>query len=151
MGTLTNSRSFIFGDSNWKFSKIGYPIGPQKPDIQMWTFLILYFFFFFFLCFYFLVKKIKTCWIYKNTVFTNWRKYKVTWNFCFGVYYWFLKLYTGINWHSKGFHSERAAAGLQPGGLTSTETIRFIRDRRWGGGRDYIPIATLSPPEWLMH
>ena len=48
----------------------------------------------------------------------------------FGVYYWFLKLYTGINWHSKGFHSERAAAGLQPGGLTSTETIRFIRDRR---------------------
>ena len=40
VGTLTNSRSFIFGDSNWKFSKIGYPIGPQKPDIQMWTFLI---------------------------------------------------------------------------------------------------------------
>ena len=30
------------------------------------------------------------------------------------------------------------------GGLTSTETIRLIRD---GGEGDYIPIATLSPPE----
>ena len=27
MGTLTNSRSFIFGDSNWKFCKVGYPVG----------------------------------------------------------------------------------------------------------------------------
>ena len=41
-------------------------------------------------------------------------------------------------------------------GLTSTETIRLIRDREkgWGEGGmemrgegDYIPIATLSPPE----
>ena len=39
MGTLTNSQSFIFGDSNWKFCKVGYPVGTQKPDIQMWTFL----------------------------------------------------------------------------------------------------------------
>ena len=48
--------------------------------------------------------------------------------------------------------------------LTSTETIRFIRDEEGGGGAgygggkglcmgggggegDYIPIATLSPPE----
>ena len=38
--------------------------------------------------------------------------------------------------------------------LTSTETIRLIRDgekggRGYGGGGegDYIPIATLSPPE----
>ena len=39
--------------------------------------------------------------------------------------------------------------------LTSTETIRLIRDGEKGGGRgmevrgegNYIPIATLSPPE----
>ena len=40
LGTLTNSRSFIFGDSNWKFCQVGYPVGTLKPDIQMWTFLI---------------------------------------------------------------------------------------------------------------
>ena len=28
VGTLTNSWSFIFGDSNWKFCKVGYPVGP---------------------------------------------------------------------------------------------------------------------------
>ena len=52
MCTLTNSQSFIFGDSDWKFCKVGYPVGTQKPDIQMWTFLIWDFF----LCFYFCVK-----------------------------------------------------------------------------------------------
>ena len=35
--------------------------------------------------------------------------------------------------------------------LTSTETVRFIRDGEKGmemeGEGDYIPIATLSPPE----
>ena len=35
MGTLTNSRRFVFGDSNWKFCKVGYPVGTQNPDIQM--------------------------------------------------------------------------------------------------------------------
>ena len=43
----------------------------------------------------------------------------------------------------------------------STETIRLIRDGGEKGGRggitevggeiDYIPIASLSPPEWLLH
>ena len=42
---LTNSRIFIFGDSNWKFCKVGYPVGTQKPDIQMWTFLTWDYFF----------------------------------------------------------------------------------------------------------
>ena len=42
MGTLTNSRSFIFGDPNWKF----YPVGTPKPDIQIETFLTWDFFFF---------------------------------------------------------------------------------------------------------
>ena len=43
--------------------------------------------------------------------------------------------------------------------LTSSETIRLIRDGekggkgvcRWGEEGDYIPIATLSPPELLLH
>ena len=30
----------------------------------------------------FLIKKIKTCWIYKNTLFANWEKYKVSVSFC---------------------------------------------------------------------
>ena len=37
--------------------------------------------------------------------------------------------------------------------FTPTETIRFIRDG-WmevGEEGDYVPIATLSPPEWLLH
>ena len=38
VGTLANSRSFIFGVSNWKFCKVGYPMGTPKPDIQMWIF-----------------------------------------------------------------------------------------------------------------
>ena len=30
VGTLTNSRSFIFGDSNWKSCKVSYTVGPQN-------------------------------------------------------------------------------------------------------------------------
>ena len=41
MGTLTNSWSFIFGESNWKFCKVGAP----DPDIEMWTFLTWAFFY----------------------------------------------------------------------------------------------------------
>ena len=75
MGTLTNSHSFIFRDSNWKFCKVGYPVGTQKPDIEMQTFLTweekkLRF--------YFLVQKIQACWIFQNTVFANWGKYEVS-------------------------------------------------------------------------
>ena len=79
VGTLTNSWSFIFGDSNWKFCKVSYPVGTQNPDIQMRTFLSWDFFL---ECFCFCVKKIKTCWVYKNAVFANWGKYEVSWNFC---------------------------------------------------------------------
>ena len=68
LGGHPNTQSFIFGDSNWKFCTL-------KPDIQMQTFLTWDIFF---LCFYFWVKKIKTCWIYKNTVFANWEKYEGT-------------------------------------------------------------------------
>ena len=34
MSTLTNSKSFIFGDSNWKFCKVGYPVGPQNLTLR---------------------------------------------------------------------------------------------------------------------
>ena len=57
VGTLTNSRNFIFGDSNWKFCKVGYCVGPPKPDIDMWTFLTWDFFLFY--AFIFLWKKSK--------------------------------------------------------------------------------------------
>ena len=77
MGTLTNSQSFIFGDSNWKFCKVGYPAGTQKFRCRLFWLGI------FFFMLLFLSEKIKTCWIYKNTIFANWEKYKVSWNFWF--------------------------------------------------------------------
>jgi len=76
VGTLTNSWSFIFGDSNWELCS-WLPRRPPKTR-QMWT---LWLGISSFLCFYFLVKKIKTCWVYKNTVFAKWEKYEVSWNF----------------------------------------------------------------------
>ena len=81
VGTLTNSQSFILGNSFSKFCKVGYPVGPPKTrhsdaDISDLGFLLLFF------CFYFFSEKIKTCWIYKNAVFANREKYKVSWNFC---------------------------------------------------------------------
>ena len=113
MATLTNSWSFIFGDSNWKFRKVGYPVGTQKPDIQMQTFLT---------CeskklkmLYFWVKKIKTCWIYKNTVFANCKKYEMSWNFCLVFITDFWSFIPGsldtVTSLCMGFRSERAAAG----------------------------------------
>ena len=64
-----------------------------------------------------------------------------------GVYYWFLKLYTRIIWHSskgfrsKGFRSKRAVAGLGPSGLKhsprmqiNTRQTNFAKgtSSRWG-------------------
>ena len=48
---------------------------------------------------------------------------------------------------------------MQASARTSTETVRLIKDGEGGGGKgmeggeegEYIPIATLSPPEWLLH
>ena len=40
LGTQTNLWSFIFGDSNWKFCKVGYLVGTLKPDTRMQIFLI---------------------------------------------------------------------------------------------------------------
>ena len=68
MGTLTNSQSFIFGDSNWKFCHVSYPVGTLKPDNQMQTFLTWDWFLFFRFYFWVIKKKIKTCWIYTRTM-----------------------------------------------------------------------------------
>ena len=72
VGTLTNSRSFIFGDSNWKFCKVSlrHPkTWHSGADISDLGLLFLY-------AFIFDWTKIKTCWIYKNNVFTNWENMK---------------------------------------------------------------------------
>ena len=66
VGTLTNSRSFIFGDSNWKFCS-------QLPHThpKTWHSWLRIF-----SCFYFWVKKNQNLLdIYKNTVFANLENY----------------------------------------------------------------------------
>jgi len=70
---LTLSQSFIFGDSNWKFCKVGYPAGTQKPDIQVQTVLTWDFFKAF--IFY---EKNQSLLDYKNYVFANRKIYKVS-------------------------------------------------------------------------
>ena len=55
----------------------------------------------------------------------------------------------------KGLTAEIRAVGKKTCCLTSTEAIGLVRDGenwgkgvwRWGEEGDYIPIATLSPPE----
>ena len=50
VGTLTNSWSFIFGDSKGKFCKVGYPIGPPNRTFRcrhfwlgiFWIFMIVF-------------------------------------------------------------------------------------------------------------
>ena len=109
--TLTNSQSFIFGDSNWKFCS-RLPCRHPKTWLSEKKRKN---------CFYFWVNKIKTCWIHKNTA--NWGKYEVSWNFLYGVYY---RLFKVVYWDhltqllpfAKGFCNERAVAGLGPSGLT---------------------------------
>ena len=94
-GTLTNSRSFIFGDSNWKFCKVGYPVGNQKPDIQMQTFLTWDFFLLLFWS-----EKNKSLLDIQEHCIRKVRKIRSELKSLFGVYYWFLKLYTRSPWHS---------------------------------------------------
>ena len=52
VGTLTNSWSFIFGDSNWKFCNVSYPIGPQNLTFRcghFWLGISFFYAFYFFL------------------------------------------------------------------------------------------------------
>ena len=119
LGTLTNSQSFIFGNSNWKFCKVSHPVGTLTPHIQLGSFLIWDFFF---LCFYFWVKKSKpvgyTRKMYSQTVkITKWAEFFI---WCllliFKVVYQDHFSTTVTSLHL-GFCSERAAAGLGPSGL----------------------------------
>ena len=61
------------------------------------------------------MRKIKTCWIYKNTVFTNWKKYSELKLFLVFIID-FLSCIPGsfdaVTSLRKGFRSKRAAAGL---------------------------------------
>ena len=124
VNTLTNSWSFICGDSHGKFCSL-LPCRHPKTwhsdadisDLGLFLKQIL--------CFYFQILEWK-----KNKKLLDYiqehcvRKMGKIWSelkLLFSVYYWFLKLYTGIIWHSyylcMGFHSEWAAAGLMPSGL----------------------------------
>ena len=87
-------------------------------DLKIYIFMLL-----------FLSEKIKSCWIYKNTAFANWGKYKVSWNFCLVFIIDFQSCVPGssdtvTSLHME-FHSERAAAGLGPSGLS----LRKLPDR----------------------
>ena len=98
MGTLTNSWSFIFGNSNWKFCS-RLPRRPPKTrhsdaDISDLGFFIFH------LCFYFLVKKIKNLLDKQEHCIHKLGKIRNELKLLFAVYYWVLKLYTEIIWHS---------------------------------------------------
>ena len=96
VGTLANSLSFIFGDSNWKFCKVSYPVGIQNPDIQMQTLLTWDFFF---MLLFFSEKNQNLLDIHEHCI-RKLGKIQSELKHWFGVYYWFLKLYAGIIWHS---------------------------------------------------
>ena len=129
VGTLTNSWSFIFWDSNWKFYKVGYPHRPPKTwhsDADISDLGC------FFECFYFLVKKIKNLlYIQEHCI----RKLGKIWSelkLLFGVYYLFLKLYTGIIWHS----------------YFPSHGISQWKGRGWSGAKYYH--STISSPSTFL-
>ena len=74
------------------------------------------------------MKKIKTCCIYRNTVFANWEKYEVSWNICLVFIIDFQSCIPGsfdtVTSFHKGFRSERAAAGLGPSGLKHRNKVK---------------------------
>ena len=74
LGTLKNSWSVIFRDSDWKFCEVIYPVGTWHSDEDISDFF----------SFFFLNEKKKTCWRYKNNVFANRENYKMKWKVCLG-------------------------------------------------------------------
>ena len=108
-------RSFVLWDLNSKFGSVAYrghpnkltelhwsfnrghfcKVGTPKPDIQMQIFLTWD-------LFIFMWKKIKTCCCicYTRTLCSQLEKIRSEPKLLLGVYYWFLKLYTRIIWHS---------------------------------------------------
>ena len=84
VGTLTNSWNFIFGDPNWKFRKVGYPIGTPKPDIQMQIFLTWDFFLYTLI---FAWKKNQNLSDIQELCIRKWGKIQSEQKLLFGVYY----------------------------------------------------------------
>ena len=120
LGTLTNSQSFIFGNSNRKFCKVSYPVGTLTPHIQMGSFLIWDLFIFY--AFIFEWKKSKPVGYTRNMdsqtgKIPKWAE----------IFMWCLLLIFKVVYQDHlsatvtslrlGFCSERAAAGLGPSGL----------------------------------
>ena len=79
---------------NFAKSVAPLPVGPQKPDIQMWTFLTWDFF----MLLFFSEKNQNLLGIQEHCV-CKLGKIRTELKLLFGVYY-FLKRYTGIIWHS---------------------------------------------------
>ena len=96
VGNLTNSRSFIFGDSNWKFCKVGYPVDPQNLTFRCGHFRLGISFFY---AFIFSETNHNLLDIQEHCI-RKLRKIRSELKLLSGVYYWFLKLYTRIIWHS---------------------------------------------------
>ena len=96
VGTLTNSQSFIFGDSNWKSCSQLHRRPPKTwhsdADISDLGFL-------FFMLLFFSEKNQNLLDIQEHCI-RKLGKIRSELKLLFGVYYWFLKLYTGIIWHS---------------------------------------------------
>ena len=96
LGTLANSWSFIFGDSNWTLCDVTYPVGTLKPDIQMWSFLIWDCFF---LNYAFIFSESKHV-EYTKTMYSQTgknTKWAETFIWCLLLIF---NLYAGILWHS---------------------------------------------------
>ena len=94
--TLTNSQSFIFGDSIWKFcSRL-----PHRPPKTWHSDVDIYDFGFLFLVLLFFSEKNQNLLDIQQHCIRKLGKVRSELKLLFGVYYWFLKLYTGIIWHS---------------------------------------------------
>ena len=110
----------------WRFKlEVSYPVDPQKPDIQMRTFLTFFFFFFFLL---FFSEKNKKPIRYTRTPYSQIGK-NTKWaeTFVWCLLLIFKVAYRGsfdtVTSLHKGFRSERAAVGLGPSGLKKKEGI----------------------------
>ena len=111
-------RSFILWDLNCKFGSVAYRGHPNKlTELHLWRFKLeilkrppktwhsdVYIsdlgFLSFFNAFIFLVKKNLNLLDIQEHCICKLGKIQSELKLLFGVYYWFLKLYTGIIWHS---------------------------------------------------
>ena len=120
VGTLTNSRSFIFGDSNWKFcSRLPHrhpKTWHSDADISDLGFFHVFIFE--------SKKKSKPVgYIQEHCICKLGKLYEVSWKFCLVFiidffYSCILGSFDTVTSLCMGFHSKMAAAGLGPSGLT---------------------------------